>query len=243
MLLADRRLAAHSASPATLPRASRRAECDDDARAVNGWPYDAARLSIVIPAHDEGTLVARDARRASLAGAAPGEFEVVVVANGCTDDTAEHAARRYEHRRERRRDRRSLEDRRAQRRRRASRPCCPRIYVDADVDGRRRHAAGARRRALDDAGRSRRGSDAGRRQRPLVVAVRAVLPHLGAVGLPSQRPHRFGHLRGQRRRPCPLGSVPRRDRRRPLRAAALRCPTERITLRRPLLHRAMRRAT
>ncbi len=49
------------------------------------------RLSIVIPAHDEGALVARTLRHA-LGGAAPGEFEVIVVANGCTDDTAEHAA-------------------------------------------------------------------------------------------------------------------------------------------------------
>jgi glycosyltransferase involved in cell wall biosynthesis len=50
------------------------------------------RLSIVIPAHDEGALIARTLRHA-LGGAAPGEFEVIVVANGCTDDTADHAAR------------------------------------------------------------------------------------------------------------------------------------------------------
>jgi glycosyltransferase involved in cell wall biosynthesis len=49
------------------------------------------RLSIVIPAHDEGPLVRRTLER-MLHGAEPGEFEVVVVANGCTDDTAAQAA-------------------------------------------------------------------------------------------------------------------------------------------------------
>lgn len=48
-------------------------------------------LSIVIPAHDEGALIARTLRHC-LAGAAPAEFEVIVVANGCSDDTAEYAA-------------------------------------------------------------------------------------------------------------------------------------------------------
>nr|WP_307454617.1 glycosyltransferase [Microbacterium sp. SORGH_AS_0344] len=49
------------------------------------------RLSIVIPAHDEGPLVRRSLVR-MLRGAEPGEFEVVVVANGCQDDTAAQAA-------------------------------------------------------------------------------------------------------------------------------------------------------
>ena len=48
-------------------------------------------LSIVVPAHDEGPLVRATLVR-MLADAQPGEFEVVVVANGCTDDTAAHAA-------------------------------------------------------------------------------------------------------------------------------------------------------
>lgn len=51
-----------------------------------------ARVSVVIPAHDEGPVIER-CLRAMLCGAAPGEFEVVVVANGCTDDTAERARR------------------------------------------------------------------------------------------------------------------------------------------------------
>ncbi len=48
------------------------------------------RMSIVIPAHDEGPLVRRSLEQ-MLRGAAPGEFDVVVVANGCSDDTAEQA--------------------------------------------------------------------------------------------------------------------------------------------------------
>ena len=47
-------------------------------------------VSIVIPAHNEGTLI-RTALRAVLADAEPGEFEVVVVVNGSTDDTAAQA--------------------------------------------------------------------------------------------------------------------------------------------------------
>ncbi|MFZ4519926.1 MAG: glycosyltransferase [Microthrixaceae bacterium] len=43
--------------------------------------------AVVMPAHDEATLIGRSLR-ALLADAAPGEFDVVVVANGCTDDTA-----------------------------------------------------------------------------------------------------------------------------------------------------------
>ncbi|MEV8273340.1 glycosyltransferase family 2 protein [Microbacterium sp. NPDC077184] len=47
--------------------------------------------SIVIPAHDEGAGIAARLRR-MLAGTDDGEFEIVVVANGCHDDTARQAA-------------------------------------------------------------------------------------------------------------------------------------------------------
>lgn len=47
------------------------------------------RLSVVIPAHDEATVIGRTVSR-MLAGGA-GAIEVVVVANGCGDDTAERA--------------------------------------------------------------------------------------------------------------------------------------------------------
>lgn len=48
------------------------------------------RMSIVIPAHDEGPLV-RESLERMLRGSEPGEFEVVVVANGCSDNTAAQA--------------------------------------------------------------------------------------------------------------------------------------------------------
>lgn len=46
-------------------------------------------LSVVIPAHNEAKVIGR-----LLDGLLPGEFDVVVVANGCTDDTVE-VARSY----------------------------------------------------------------------------------------------------------------------------------------------------
>jgi glycosyltransferase involved in cell wall biosynthesis len=49
--------------------------------------------SIVIAAHNEATVVGR-CLDALLVGAAPGEFDVTVVANGCTDGTAQVAAAR-----------------------------------------------------------------------------------------------------------------------------------------------------
>jgi len=50
-------------------------------------------IGVVIPAHNEESVVAR-CLEALLESARPGEFEVVVAANGCTDNTAE-IARRY----------------------------------------------------------------------------------------------------------------------------------------------------
>lgn len=47
--------------------------------------------SIVIPAHDEAAVIGR-CLRSILADAAPHEFEIVVVCNGCTDDTASAAS-------------------------------------------------------------------------------------------------------------------------------------------------------
>lgn len=48
-------------------------------------------MSIVIPAHNEGRLIGASLEQ-MLRHADAGEFEVIVVPNGCTDDTAEHAA-------------------------------------------------------------------------------------------------------------------------------------------------------
>jgi hypothetical protein len=49
--------------------------------------------SIVIAAHNEAAVIGR-CLDTLLAGAEPGEFEVIVVANGCSDDTAQIAAGR-----------------------------------------------------------------------------------------------------------------------------------------------------
>lgn len=49
-----------------------------------------AVVSVVLPAHNEGAVIAANLR-ALLAGSEPGEFDVVVVANACSDDTAEAA--------------------------------------------------------------------------------------------------------------------------------------------------------
>jgi hypothetical protein len=49
-------------------------------------------FSVVVPAHDEQAVVAGNLR-AMTAGLLPGEADVVVVANGCTDATADEAAR------------------------------------------------------------------------------------------------------------------------------------------------------
>lgn len=46
--------------------------------------------SVVVPAHDEARVIAR-CLEALLCDAEPGEFEIVVVANGCSDETAASA--------------------------------------------------------------------------------------------------------------------------------------------------------
>lgn len=44
-------------------------------------------ISIIIPAHNEANVIAR-CLRGMVEGAKPGELEILVVCNGCTDDTA-----------------------------------------------------------------------------------------------------------------------------------------------------------
>lgn len=58
------------------------------AAAAARWPV----VSIVVPAHNEQAVIGGNLRRL-LAGAAPGEFDVVVVANACADRTADVARR------------------------------------------------------------------------------------------------------------------------------------------------------
>jgi hypothetical protein len=49
-------------------------------------------ISVIIPAHNEGSVISRTLR-AMTAGAKPGELDVVVVCNGCNDDTPDVARR------------------------------------------------------------------------------------------------------------------------------------------------------
>ncbi|WP_134765933.1 glycosyltransferase [Nocardioides sp. 1609] len=58
--------------------------------AVAGHP----RVGVVVPAHDEGRGIAATLG-ALRAGVPPGLLDVVVVCNGCTDDTAARAAQAY----------------------------------------------------------------------------------------------------------------------------------------------------
>jgi len=53
-------------------------------------PLATPSASVVIPAHNEQAVIGR-CLAAMLAGAAPGELEVIVVCNGCTDQTAQIA--------------------------------------------------------------------------------------------------------------------------------------------------------
>jgi hypothetical protein len=48
-------------------------------------------MTVVIPAHNEGRVIRRLLKQL-INGAEPGEMDIIVVANGCTDDTAEVAA-------------------------------------------------------------------------------------------------------------------------------------------------------
>lgn len=50
-------------------------------------------ISVVVPAHDEAPVIGR-LLRGLLAGVLPGELEIIVVPNGCTDDT-ERVARSF----------------------------------------------------------------------------------------------------------------------------------------------------
>jgi glycosyltransferase involved in cell wall biosynthesis len=59
---------------------------------AGGRAYLAVVTSIVIPAHNEAGVIGRLLRQMT-SDANPGEFDVIVVANGCTDETAEVAAK------------------------------------------------------------------------------------------------------------------------------------------------------
>lgn len=63
---------------------------DQGRRPSGSAAFDVPVASVVIPAHDEAGRIVRTLT-ALLSQAAEGEFEVVVVCNGCTDDTAARA--------------------------------------------------------------------------------------------------------------------------------------------------------
>lgn len=113
-------------------------------------------LSVVIPAHDEERVIAANLA-ALTAGAAPGELDVVVVCNGCTDRTADAA--------------RGVPGVRVAELAAPGKPAAmrhgdgmtsvfPRLYLDADVrldlESARRLAAAVRRPGVLAAGPSRR---------------------------------------------------------------------------------------
>ena len=144
--------------------------------------------SIVIAAYNEAAVIGR-CLDALLAGAAPGEFDVTVVANGCTDDTAEVAA---PGRRTGARPVRAWEDGRPQRRGRGR----GRIPQDlsrrrrrADRRGGTRHRRRARRTVANHRWQRYRGGrwmwPAGRcwyaRTSPFTVDCRCFSAHCSAV--------------------------------------------------------------
>ncbi|MGN0063800.1 MAG: glycosyltransferase [Nocardioides sp.] len=96
-----------------------------------------AVASVVVPAHNEATSISHNL--ASLrSGSGPGALDVVVVANGCTDDTARRA-------READRDARVIEIARpskveAVRVGNAATQVFPRIHLDADIELAGEHA-------------------------------------------------------------------------------------------------------
>lgn len=61
------------------------------ARDSSGRPYCSVVTTVVIPAHNEGRVLGRLLGQL-MTGVRAGEMNVIVVANGCTDDTAEVAA-------------------------------------------------------------------------------------------------------------------------------------------------------
>jgi Glycosyltransferase like family 2 len=54
-------------------------------------PYLPGVATVIVPAHNEARVIGRLLGQL-VSGARPGEFDVIVVANGCTDDTARVAA-------------------------------------------------------------------------------------------------------------------------------------------------------
>ena len=71
------------------PRRPRPGTCPDTATASRA--YLPAVVSVVVPAHNEARVIGR-LLGPLVSAVRPGDLDVIVVANGCTDDTAEVAA-------------------------------------------------------------------------------------------------------------------------------------------------------
>ena len=172
-------------------------------------------LSVVIPAHNEETVIERCLR--ALLDDPGAELDVVIVANGCNDKTvalasrfgsvsvveidvaSKHAAL-------------NVGDRAARH--------FPRAYVDADivVSGRALQAVAA---AMEAAGApARRASTAGRPRR-LSVARALVLSRLVLRGLVGRRTDRLGCVHALRGRSRARRGIPRHHQRRRVRPRML----------------------
>lgn len=96
----------------------------------DGSPERRPTASVIIPAHNEAAGIGRSLT-ALLADATPGEFEILVICNGCTDDTADVArqfgetVRVIETKIPSKTAALNLGDQAA--------TCFPRVYLDADV--------------------------------------------------------------------------------------------------------------
>ncbi|MGI5212308.1 glycosyltransferase [Plantactinospora sp. CA-290183] len=150
--------------------------------------------SVVVAAHNEAALLGRTLRTL-LADARPGEFEVVVVANGCTDRTAEVA--------------RSVPGVRALELPEPSKPAAlnagdraatgfPRIYLDADIA---LTTAAARALAAAVAGPEVLAAAPGRRLDTTGRPRRHAPYHAGRSTFPANWVTLFGGDRLLRRRP------------------------------------------
>jgi Glycosyl transferase family 2 len=74
------------------PTGRARTDVTASARAVVvGRPYLSGVTTVIIPAHNEARVIGRLLGQL-VDGVSPGELDVIVVANGCTDDTAQVAA-------------------------------------------------------------------------------------------------------------------------------------------------------
>ena len=179
-------------------------------------------ISIIIPAHNEAKVI-RACLEQVTSGLEPGEAEVIVVCNGCSDDTAGIAGtfgspvRMIETDVPSKVNALNLGDEAA--------TGFPRIYMDADIrlDGQ------AIRRLADvlKKGPCLAAALHGNGSGPVQLVCPCLLPDLERVALYAGRIHGRRRLRHERGGTAAFRPLPRRDRRRRVRANAL-CAGERV---------------